>query len=250
MLRVLALLFALIFFPRIASAEEAGWVIDNFHSEIVIPQSGRVQVVETIALDFGLLAKHGILRSIPTEGIRFRLREIKQDGVKAKTDVSSSSGYTTIKIGDPDQTTFGKHIYEISYEVGKVITRFGDHDEFYWNVTGDSWEVPIQVASAAVTLEGGEIQQALCFTGYLGSQEQNCTAKVRGGGYEFETLSPLHPGEGLTIVSSLSPGIVQDPFYLGEFIMPYWLILGSLPRYFLSLRVGGSTGGICGTATR
>ncbi|OGC54866.1 hypothetical protein A2797_00260 [candidate division WWE3 bacterium RIFCSPHIGHO2_01_FULL_48_15] len=236
MRKVILILLAFFFFPQIVLAQESGWVIDDFRSEIIIPQSGKVQVVETINVDFGVFAKHGIFRSIPTEGIRFELGEVKQDGVKARTDVSSSSGHTFIKIGDPNQTISGKHVYEISYEVGKVITRFDDRDEFYWNVTGDDWEVPIKHAAARITLEGGEIGEVLCFTGYLGSREQDCSAQVAAGKGEFSTANTLYPGDGLTIVNSLPPGTVGDPFYLDEFIMPYWLIFGSFAAILFIVR--------------
>ena len=94
-------------------------MIDSFHSEISIPQNGKVSVVETITVDFGLTSKHGIFRSVPTAGVRFDLKSVKQDGAKAITDVSSSGGTTTIRIGDPDRTIFGKHVYEISTRSGK-----------------------------------------------------------------------------------------------------------------------------------
>ena len=32
---------------------------------------------------------------------------------------------------------------------------FDDHDELYWNVTGDEWDVPIQSAEAHIELPAG-----------------------------------------------------------------------------------------------
>ena len=203
-------------------------MIESFDSEISIPQNGKVQVVETIVVDFSFSQKHGIFRTIPTAGIRFDLQGVEQDGAKAITDLSSSGGETTVRIGDPDRTITGRHTYEISYEVGKVITRFEDHDEFYWNVTGNDWGVPIRQATAAVALEGGAVQEALCFTGLLGAQEVSCTAEISAGKGNFSTTQVLSAGEGLTIANSLPNGLVRDPFYFDDFIKPYWLILGSL----------------------
>src|SRR3990172_1543141 len=216
---------------RPALAQET-WVIENFDSAISIPQNGKVRVVETITADFGLTAKHGIFRNIPTKGVRFNLKSVKQDGAKAIVDISQSSGtnyeYKTIKIGDPNRTITGRHIYEISYEIGKVITRFDDHDEFYWNVTGTDWEVPIRRAAATVSLEGGEIERVVCFTGRLGSQESNFTADVFACKGEFAAAQALPSGEGLTIANSFPQNLIKDPFYFDDFIKPYWLILGSL----------------------
>ena len=203
-------------------------MIESFDSAISIPQNGKVRVVETITVDFDGLQKHGIFRTIPTEGTRFRLLSVKQGGVKAITSVDSSSATVSIRIGDPNRTISGPQTYEISYEIGKVITRFDDHDEFYWNVTGSDWEVPIKSATATVTLAGGAIERVVCFTGYLGSQEGNCTAAVSDGKGKFATTQTLAVGEGFTITSSLPKDLVAEPFYLDDFIRPYWLILGSL----------------------
>lgn len=225
---LLLLLPLLLLYPRSAGAEE-NWVIESFDSRIHIPQNGKVRVIETIAVDFGAVAKHGIFRTIPEAGSsRIAVGEVKQDGAKAITDVSYFGGSTTIRIGDPNRTILGKHIYEISYEVGKVITRFGDHDEFYWNVTGYSWEVPIEKSTAAVSLEGGDIQRAVCFTGGLRSQEESCTAEVSAGQGRFAATQILPAGAGLTIANSFPKGLVEDPFYLDELLKPFWLILGSL----------------------
>lgn len=237
MKRLFFLLFLPLFLilPPLSFAQES-WIIESFDSAIFIPQDGKVQVVETIAVDFGSLAKHGIFRAIPTEGIRFDLQSVQQDGMKAITESSSSGGSVTIRIGDPDRTISGKHTYKISYEVGKVITRFDDHDEFYWNVTGTDWEVPIEHVSATVSLEGGDIQQVVCFTGRLGSQEQSCSAKVQTATGEFLTSTELSFGEGLTIVNAFPKNLVADPFYWDDLLRPYWLILGSLAAVVFVVR--------------
>src|SRR3989304_186279 len=196
------LLPLLLLFTSSVQAQES-WVIESFDSVISIPQNGKVQVVETVTVDFGLTSKHGIFRSIPTEGVRFDLKSVQQDGAKAITDVSSSGGTTTIRIGDPDRTIFGKHVYEISYEIGKVITRFDDHDEFYWNVTGSAWEVSIRSATATVALEEGGLERGISFTGYLFSQESTCPAVISAGQGNFAITQALSSGEGFTITNSL-----------------------------------------------
>jgi len=227
--------FSLLFFllylllsPLIVFAQSEEWVVTNFHSEISIPQDGKVRVVETIAVDFKTTPKHGIFRTIPTEGIRFSLKEVTADGSKAQVEVTSSSGEVTLRIGDPDRTIVGPHTYRIFYEVGLVITRFEDHDEFYWNVTGNDWNVSILAASAQVTLEGGDIKETVCYSGPLGSQAQDCAAVVSAGKGDFQITRLLSPGEGLTVVNSLPKDFVGEPFYLDDLIRPYWLIFGSL----------------------
>ncbi len=48
-----------------AATADEGWVIERFHVDIAIQKSGQFKVIETIAVDFGDLEKHGIFRDIP-----------------------------------------------------------------------------------------------------------------------------------------------------------------------------------------
>jgi len=42
--------------------------------------------------------------------------------------------------------------YVITYRVENAILYLKDHDELYWNVTGNYWKAPILEASADVSL--------------------------------------------------------------------------------------------------
>lgn len=237
MKRLLTLLvFILFLFPNLIFAQTENWVIESFKVEVFIPKSGKVRVTEMIVADFGNIQKHGIYRAIETTDMRFKLLGVKQDGAKAITKVSSVSKGKEIRIGDPDQTITGRHTYEIAYEVGKVITRFDDHDEFYWDVTGNEWAVEIEKATATVTLEGGQIEEVTCYTGPFGSKAQDCSASLDGGVAQFETSIPLPSGQGLTVVSNLPKGLVGDPFYPEDILKPLWAILGSLLALVFVLR--------------
>jgi len=231
---VLAFIFLLL--PRVVFAQDEGWVIEAFNANILIPKSGKVQVTETITADFGTIQKHGIYRTIETTGMKFKLLGVKQDGAKAITKVSSVSKGKEIRIGDPDRTVTAQHVYEIKYEVGKVITRFDDHDEFYWDVTGNDWAVLIERVVVTVTLEGGEIQKVTCYTGPFGSKARNCSASLDVGVARFETTASLPPGYGFSIVNSLPKGLVEDPFYPEDILKPLWMILGSLAAAVFVLR--------------
>ncbi len=49
----------------------------------------------------------------------------------------------------------GRHTFELTYRTDRQIRYFDDHDEFYWNVTGNGWLFPINRASAVVSLPEG-----------------------------------------------------------------------------------------------
>ena len=44
---------------------------------------------------------------------------------------------------------------KLRYRVANGLRFFDEHDELYWNVTGDEWEIPIEIASARVRLPAG-----------------------------------------------------------------------------------------------
>ena len=61
----------------------------------------------------------------------------------------------------------------IEYSVANGTRFFEDHDEFYWNVTGNDWPVPIEQASATIYFppEASDKLRAQAFEGIYGSSE-------------------------------------------------------------------------------
>ena len=107
-----------------------------------------------------------------------------------------------VKIGDPDRTIFGNHLYEITYTVKNgIASNYSDHDEIYWNVTGSGWEVPIKKARVEVKTDfGAKATDAICFTGYSGSTKKDCMTQLTEAGATVETTDELSRQEGLTAV--------------------------------------------------
>ena len=59
------ILLLLLIFPIFTNAQDTGWVIDNFHSDVFIKKDGKLLVKEYVNVDFYNLQKHGIYRDIP-----------------------------------------------------------------------------------------------------------------------------------------------------------------------------------------
>ena len=72
------------------------------------------------------------------------------NGGKLKYESSTSNGFRDLKIFIPDAVDANRTV-EIDYTVRNGTRFFEDHDEFYWNVTGNDWPVPIDHASAQVS---------------------------------------------------------------------------------------------------
>ena len=120
---------------------------------------------------------------------------------------------------------------EISYVVRNGIRYFEDHDEFYWNVTGNDWPVPIDHAEAHVYLpkKAAGTLRAQAFTGVYGSAQRDATSEVNGADVAFETTNPLPMRGGMTIDIFIPKGILKEP---GALTRAFWF-LGSNPIVFL-----------------
>ncbi|MGY9105650.1 MAG: DUF2207 domain-containing protein, partial [Alphaproteobacteria bacterium] len=56
-----------------------------------------------------------------------------------------------VRIGNADTfLDLGIHVYTISYTSKGQIGFFEEHDELYWNVTGNGWDFAIDAAEANV----------------------------------------------------------------------------------------------------
>ena len=179
---------------------------------------------------------HGIHRTIPVEypgprGTNYTLfldvtAVTDGAGQKLKYESKTSGGYRDLKIYIPDAVDTTRTV-EITYIVRNGIRYFEDHDEFYWNVTGNDWPVPIDHAEAHVYLpkKAAGSLRAQAFTGAYGSAERDATSEVNGADVAFETTNPLPMRGGMTIDIFIPKGILQEPGALTRF---FWF-LGSNP---------------------
>ena len=192
------------------------WLIENFNAAIAIQQSGAVHVVETIAVDFKDQPKHGIYRDIPylyeSDGkqtyTQIDITNVLENNAPAQYTVLQTNGYEELKIGDPNQTITGRTVYTIAYTVTGVLQSFSDHDELYWNATGNDWQVEIRKAEATVTLPTAGISNVTCYEGAAGSQV-SCQSNIGSQrAATFTATNSLAPSEGLTIVVGYAKGLV------------------------------------------
>ncbi|MGA7695255.1 MAG: DUF2207 domain-containing protein, partial [Candidatus Sulfotelmatobacter sp.] len=224
-----------------APAAAKSWRISNFQDTITVNEDGSALVNETITLAFDG-EWHGIRRSIPIEypgpdGTNYQLfiditSITDESGAKLKYDSSTSGAYRDLKIYIPNAVDAARTV-EIAYRVRNGTRFFDDHDEFYWNVTGNDWPVPIDHASASIHFPDGASGslRAQAFTGVYGSTERDATAKVEGAAAEFETTNPLPMRGGMTIDVYVAKGILKEP---GRLTKLFWF-LGGNPATFLPL---------------
>jgi Predicted membrane protein (DUF2207) C-terminal domain/Predicted membrane protein (DUF2207) N-terminal domain len=222
-----------------ASLAAKSWKVADFQDSITVSQDGSTLVQERITLDFSG-EWHGIHRFIPIEypgprGTNYtlfiKLISITDDvGNKLKYEASTAHGFRDFKIYIPGAVDTTRTV-EIDYIVKNGIRYFEDHDEFYWNVTGNDWPVPIDRVSASARFPdntAGSLR-AQAFTGVYGSTGHEVTTRIDGARTEFETTSTLPMRGGMTIDIYIPKGLFKEP---GSLTRLGWF-LGSNPIVFL-----------------
>jgi uncharacterized membrane protein YgcG len=215
------------------------WRIADYNTAIAVAPDGSAVVDERITLEFSG-EFHGIHRTIPVKypgprGSNYTLllnvmSVTDAAGHKYKYESHLSRGYRDLKIYIPDAVD-AMRVVEIRFAVRNGIRYFDNYDEFYWNVTGNDWPVPIDHASATVALPqsaAGSVR-AQAFTGVYGSTEGAARTQIQGANVNFETLGGLPMQGGLTIDLYLPKGFLKEPGSLTRF----WWFLSSNPIVLL-----------------
>jgi hypothetical protein len=221
--RLLAVLVWVFILPLAAHAQAQEELIRKFKSEVQVYEDGSIIVTETLAVEvLGREIKRGILRDIP---VRYRDRF----GHRMKADLeilhvmrnSRPEKYTLESVGDNLRIRIGReevflerglHRYTISYRMTRMIGFFDDYDEIYWNVTGNDWSFPIEVAEGRIQLpRGSAVIQQDAYTGPRGAQGKDFTFEAEGSWLVYRTTQRLDPGEGLTVAVAFPKGIVREP---------------------------------------
>ena len=211
-----------------------GWVfpvqaderILAFHSDIEVHADGSLQVTETIHVRAeGREIKRGIYRDLPTAyrdayGNRYRVDfdvlQVKRNGRTEDWHTTRQGNDLRVYMGHRDrQLKPGVYSYALTYRTDRQLGFFADHDELYWNVTGNDWSLPIDAASATVDLPPEIPLERLvpeAYTGFRGEQGRDYLAEIHAdGSVDFTATRPLAAGEGLTIVVAWPKGYVAEP---------------------------------------
>jgi len=214
----LALLVAL---PAAAQTEG----IRSFDSRITVNPDGSMQVVETIVVESaGVEIVHGIYRDFPTRytdrvgnrySVLFDVVSVRRDGNSEPYHAEDLSNGVRVYFGSSGyDLPPGNHTYQFAYRTNRQLGFFRDHDELYWNVTGNAWKFPIDVATATVLLPPNVrtlVTDLSGYTGYEGEKGQAYTARRDEDSNPTFRAKSLAPGQGLTIAVSWPKGLIAEP---------------------------------------
>ena len=233
MLRWLFLSLGLLFINLpVASAE----IIRDFTAEYEVGVGATITVAETIKYDFEGEERHGIFRIIgknhpqpatawyKNRSIDIEVLSVTQDDAAVPFELTKRKDELEIKIGDPNKTISGSHIYKINYQLIGALSYGDQGSEFYWNVTGDDWPAAIEEVRGVVRAESPEILSGTndCYQGSFGSTNK-CTDIYKSENTVVFTAKNLAANEGLTLAAGVNPEAVSKS--VNENLSYSWIIV-------------------------
>jgi uncharacterized membrane protein YgcG len=250
--KVLALVLLLVFsLPALARS----YRVTKFESTIHVDQDGSARIQEQITFAFSG-SYQGVYRTIPVDypgpagsnyTLFIKIDQVTDDsGNKLKYEKSTSNGTMKLKIYVPGASDAEKTV-NIEYSTPNATRFFVDHDEFYWNVTGNDWPVPIGHVSAIVYFpaDATDKLRAQAFEGINGSSEHGM-ASVEGPTASFSNARPLGLRSGLTLDVAIEKGILHEPSGLARFFrflrsnpiltLPLWAFAVMFPMWWIKGR--------------
>jgi len=194
--------------------------IERFDATIQVDPAGDLRVTETIVARF-TGSWNGIYRTIPVkyrtaQGLNWTLGldlegATDADGQSLRVDASRERHYIRYKIWVPGAEDVTRTVV-LRYRATNALRFFEEHDELYWNVTGDEWDVPIEAATARIELPPGtEGIRAVAFNGVYGSTAQEAEIQTSGTTVRVAMPHALGYHEGLTAVVGWNKGVVAEP---------------------------------------
>lgn len=205
-----------------AAQDTQNFSLDSFTADYYLSRaadrSSKLEVKEELVARFpDFDQNHGILRAIPKvyDGHDVKLQIISvadESGKPYRYDSYTENNYLVLKIGNPDTFVRGQKTYIIRYQLQDVAKFYPGHDEFFWDINGDQWYQPFGQVVARIHLPK-DLQERLnqdpvCFSGYSGSREQNCTIEPsREAGSELITAAAqnLKRNQTLSIAIGFKP---------------------------------------------
>lgn len=200
------------------------FTITSFRVEMTLGRDGdnrsTLRTVETITAEFPEIDQnHGLERVF--------VRDYNDHPTHITvTSVADQNGQElpyhwqddALRIGEKDTYVHGSQTYVITY-TQRDVTRFyadTDRDEFYWDVIGTNWQVPIASASVALTLDqsiaGAHSNEAQCYAGISGDTT-SCDIAIDTTAVPVTyraSADNLGSGRGMTVALGFAKGTFAE----------------------------------------
>jgi uncharacterized membrane protein len=199
---------------------QRSYSIEGFDAQIRVNRDASIDVTETITARF-VGSYNGLYRTIPikyrnAQGLNWTLgvslQSARDDaGRNLRTETSREGANIKFKVWIPGAMNATRTLV-LRYHATNGLRFFDEHDELYWNVTGDQWEVPIRAATAEITLPPGATGlRAIAFNGMYGATARDARVTIDGNVVRIVMPHALDYHEDLTAVVGWDKGLVTAP---------------------------------------
>ena len=239
------LLLAVLAAARPVTAQRS-YTIDRFHARVEVLADGDIDVTESITATFHG-SYNGIYRKIPLQyrnaaGLNWSIaladvRATDGEGNALRIEQLREGFSAKIKMWIPGAADASRTVI-LHYRASNALRFFEDHDELYWNATGDEWDVPLGEVSAEVVLPAGARGvRATSYNGVYGAKGSEAAIDSIGDRTLTFTM-PRAMGfrEGLTVVVGWDKGLVRAPTAVdkaGGLLRDNWPLFIPIPVFFL-----------------
>ncbi len=194
--------------------------IERFDARVTVNVDGSIDVEETIRAKF-TGSWNGIYRKVPVEyrtpqGFKWTitldlLSATDLEGQPLKTESGREDHFIKYKMWVPGATDAVRTVV-LRYRARNALRFFEDHDELYWNVTGDEWDVALGDVTAVIHLPAAAAGvRATAFNGVYGSTSREAIVALDGDSVRISMPRKLEFREGLTAVVGWDKGLVPEP---------------------------------------
>ncbi len=210
-----------------------------FDTHITVQPDAQITVTENITVNVRhQQIRRGIYRDLPLSlSEKATPISLTMDGKQHPFFVENKSNTLRVNFGNDDYITQGVHTYSFTYTFNGAIDFYKNHDELYWNVTGNDWNFPIDKARLSVILpEGVSVQKQgiSLYTGYKGAKQHHARQIAP---LVFETTQSLQSYEGFTAAIPFNKGFFVKPPLLKRLVSALSLTVLFFVAIFILLLV-------------
>lgn len=192
-------------------------------TKIDILPNGDVKFEETITVVAnGEKITNGINRSLPEtillrdgskQNLSYTFVGATVNGISSEYKMSRNRRGYLISPISKEKLNPGVYTFRLVYLAHNLMGLYSDFDEFYWDVTGSSWNLVISKIGATITYpQAGEPLGQVVLVGTPAALSSNWgnIIKLNPTSFGYRSIRPLFVGEGFHIISSLPHGVIQE----------------------------------------
>ncbi|MBB5182719.1 DUF2207 domain-containing protein [Catenisphaera adipataccumulans] len=221
---------------QIYADESANYTTESFTIHTTVAKNHTMHVKETIVVDFGSHAHHGIYRYIPYSEKQYIVtnENAGDDPLNTSTESEYGSGYKVLRIGDEDKTVTGEHTYHISYDLVCYKDDSKINDYLSYDLFPTDWETSVGTVTSTLTLPKSMDWDDLEFySGSYGAEDPISDYFTQTIDKENKTIilmgDNVPSGVGATVKADLPEGYWVDPPSRASSIKYLWMAITIIP---------------------